>query len=937
MSGESCASGGGESATNDDRYQITANSYLRDTLRTAIEHLNAMIHAADEDDAQQVIIRLFEWISELMELAELMTLERADTVDFRGPEQIGYMLRYFRQLRVSDRSMEFRFWARRMYLMLVHVLCRWLCVMPDQLPAERDNICNIELEFGVLDAPLRNECENLWLFMHDFYVNHLSPEHFDHINALLNASETLQPAVALLNDPEDMVAGHFVDPLLQNSLAASETLSVVNSIGLCDRLFKRVILVSLQFGTNPELRKNGELLLLRLLAHASVDVRRATYVLCTVQMVQYMASCVQSMKQKSRRPGPSRRGAFLGIPLSEDILVEMICFGEPSTEPRIQECAANMLTMVLKFRKILSPDAWQDICSMLLAVLPLLQTNCHRPSALCEEILAVLTPSDSLDTGFVMPLVLFSGNVRLLFATQERVRCEAIARLLYMLDAEPDAGAYLPKVSNVTDVIPNDLCIKFGSPPWDAELAAAAPSLYDAATFDQLVAILAGGGAVEPAIRRSTLLQLGALLANPKLCARFEQLNGIALACNALRNACLNGQHMDYPDAAVAAVVVLCRLCVNSAICRSVLVYDEVTLRCVLRAMLLFVQNEELRREGAVLLFLVTHASCVEGETRVSVPALLQQRLAVPLVHVAHMADNPFTCPGELERELAKGLSKAEWQCLRFAFSETSMGNMLQDQIDSQQQELQYAGLRFDDRLRLTAADIALRRCTDMGEMLAVCTKALENATTHTAVGDALANIAIIGAFESFDIEVPDIGPRLTVVLRRFFLVLPNTEGDERCFGSILHVVARLMRSNGALLAWMLEQMCRKSCPLLTILRGALRTGERLFREVCVFLQDVWSNAQASTDEQVKRKLSVVKMEGFETLADCYYETIVGLLDDVFATRILSELSFALHQSHVSPPHNFSQRTRHITRPRLTAQLPNIIRFRQLSGATAPR
>lgn len=549
-----------------------------------------------------------------------------------------------------------------------------------------------------------------------------------------------------------------------------------------------------------------------------------------------------------------------------------------------------MLLLVLRSRNLLPPTAWSSVLGILVTIMPLLQAAaCTQSSPLCDEILVFLNPDNA--TILHSPLAILVGNLRLLFQPIASVRDEAIARLLYHLVSQPDAAQYLPNVANITDLIPNDLCVC--ASPWNAQAAAEAPPLYDAATLDSLIAMLASSAGVEPAVRRSTLLQLGCLLVDPTLCARFERQAGLSLTAIALRNACSESHHTDYPDAAIAAVAVLAKLCAHSAPVRWQLATDETTLRCVLRALLLFFKNDGMRRDCAIVLFLVTHCGYVTGGGRVSVP-LVVQRLHMPLVHDTHWHESPFARKSQLERiVLDADPAGAEWQYLRFAFASEYLPHVLKE-LPNAEKDITYPGLAFNNALRLLAADRRLLHSTDMKAALSQCAHRISNATTHADVLQALASIVAITTIVDTAAQQP-VANELTLTLRRFFVVPPNTDPDHRCFEVVLATVRRLIEHGAfdAVHVWLLDQMRRKSCPLLTLLRTN-DTDARTFRSVCEFLRHVWRVS-------MRRRTAVVngllcgpqlegKLEGFGSLVEYYYETVVGLLDELFERRELGEI-----------------------------------------------
>lgn len=571
-----------------------------------------------------------------------------------------------------------------------------------------------------------------------------------------------------------------------------------------------------------------------------------------------------------------------------------------------------MLLLILRSRNLLPPASWSAVLHLLLSVLPLLSAICTTPSPLADELLNLLNPDHITTAGPFTAVACLSSNARLLFHPLAPVRDEAMARLLYQLAAQPDAARQLPNVANITDVLPNDLCCI--ASPWNSQQAQAAAGLYDAATLDALVALLASdAGRVEPAVRRSALLQLGCMVGDPLLCARFERQRGLALAVRALRDACSADHRTDYPDAAVSAVAVLARLAANSPSSRRRLADDDEVLLCVLRTLLLFSANDTVRRDGAVVLFLVTHGAYVTGAgaDAISVPHVLR-RLHVPIVHAWHWQHSPYRLPSRLDAVLTGAAADVRWQFVRCAFAAEHLQQSLAE-LPAIGTDVPYAGLPFDAALRLTDADRRLLLDTDVrGAQLRQCTRRIANATTHADVLAALASVRHITmlpgpAGDNADRRQRLVADELTAALRRFFAVLPNTEPDFRCFEAIVDSVGGLIGPAAAapggvaVLVWLLEQMRRKTGPLLGLLRDG-RTDARTVAAVCAFLRHVWSQTRrvlldgggGEGAEAVRRQLAGGRVEGFGSLVEWYVETVVGLLDERFERRELGEWTYTL-------------------------------------------
>lgn len=71
----------------------------------------------------------------------------------------------------------------------------------------------------------------------------------------------------------------------------------------------------------------------------------------------------------------------------------------------------------------------------------------------------ILQLSDPDDEIRLPKLHLIEANIRLLFNREMRIREEAIFRLSYILQSDPNSHRYIPNIDSLSDLLPNNICI----------------------------------------------------------------------------------------------------------------------------------------------------------------------------------------------------------------------------------------------------------------------------------------------------------------------------------------------------------------------------------------------------------------------------------------------------------------------------------------------
>lgn len=551
--------------------------------------------------------------------------------------------------------------------------------------------------------------------------------------------------------------------------------------------------------------------------------------------------------------------------------------------PQIKTQAVDILLILLRCKSLLS--GWSEIWLALAPTFPLLQSLSTKTTQLGSEILKLLNP----DSSALDPDALLLGNIRLLFHKSSDVRAEAMSRVLYCVSMHPAADRYLPNIPNILDVIPSDICVLANR--WDASVAAATPILYTAETVASLVTSLAIRG-VDPKVRRVTLMQLNVIAAVPSLCKLIIEQNGLRYTIEALQNSLMTAHNVDYPDAALSAVGLLAKLCVHSFNARRLLLAGEANV-LLFRAMLLFHKNEALQRDCAIALFVIAFADFILSESTLSVPQLLVDRFHVTIVCNTHWSVSPFIGQSPLTQVLASHQPQSpEWQFVRFTVASLFFSDTTPDKIYSNHPII-YPSLEFNPELHLTRQDCSLLQSSDSVKFLTHNLQSVTNATTHSAVVRALANIQslTIVRIDSRRIGV-DVRQEIVKVMRRFLCVLPNTVPDQSVFLAVMDTVLDLIGIGiEELLTWTLHQLCRQpQCALLVALQSS-DAPPNLVQAVCRFLKLIIRRAIQSSAGDVLKMLTT-KLSGMDDINVLVYlyERVVGMLDGKFERREFGKL-----------------------------------------------
>lgn len=213
---------------------------------------------------------------------------------------------------------------------------------------------------------------------------------------------------------------------------------------------------------------------------------------------------------------------------------------------------------------------------------------------------------------------------------------------------------------------------------------------------------------------------------------------------------------------------------------------------CLLfRALLLFHQNETLRTDCSIALFLLSFCEYIVGAGQhLSAPAICS-RLQMPINVSFDWTHSPFNAKSKFELEMQQQKRRDRstvWQRIRLIFATLWFDKF--ENISSNNYDAIY---KFDPVLKLTDADLSLIRATSISAAVHYNVQAISNASGHANVRQAVANLISYTTLAMM--STTDLLNRKMVVsaLQRFVTSVPNTPMDEETFVAVLRLMEHLV------------------------------------------------------------------------------------------------------------------------------------------------
>ncbi|XP_012549479.1 rotatin isoform X2 [Bombyx mori] len=558
---------------------------------------------------------------------------------------------------------------------------------------------------------------------------------------------------------------------------------------------------------------------LKLMAHNSEWVRAKFY--------ERMADMVKSILVDETNQSVNEKSLTLICDVG--VLTEICCHGLSSKSKEVEEHATDVMLYLLRGRLVLSDGCWWRLMASLLPVLPLLHVyaahETHLGRAICKSL-----ERDIANCMGVSNADLISGLVRLLFVRCATVQLDAAHSLCRLLDDE----RYLPPQQSLrVDVLLSALR-RVKTQEFNLDTSSSPTKMIQTTALLQMLDVLKQGivldergaelvarpplrPALEPSLRRTTLQQLALVMRQQQLHETFMEYDGLRVVVATLRMSLLVDDYLAFPECAVSCVSVLNSVCFTA---RHALAKIPDLFLLLLRVILVFPTNEAAVAMTAQVLALVAWAGFVLQEldsARRRVPALplnVTDRISLPFNVHSYWSTSPNAEHSYIEWLLGE----EQWRaCIRVRWWCTYAGRACVLQGPSAA-----AACPAPLGLQPAARDVAALRTACPQYACGAALLALENATSHAQVNDALHRLeSYIHLVSSSTTNMEEFSSLPWQNMQKFISAPPASSRDTILLTTLLHFIITYMDNlpnEGATLFWIKQAFIGNDASIITLL-----------------------------------------------------------------------------------------------------------------------
>lgn len=362
-----------------------------------------------------------------------------------------------------------------------------------------NNIWEYECDLALLDWPLRSHVEIFNLIKSN--RNDIIADDNDMKLLICDIKKTWTPIANLFRNWKSMPD----EDVIMSGLKCVDIIRILRSSELVEVLLKAIDRCSSRFNTNNHIKEAAEEIFLRLLSIEILEVKLKTYALAR-ESIQKRLSDDQDEKLKD-----SDLCFVIGIPISTEIITEILCFGYSNENTEICNHAKIILFALLR-AKIVFPNHWTQLLQFIKPVLPLAPGLFKTDQKLGFFAFDIFHEHSGFDKH-----ELNRAFIRFLFCEHPKAREMAKIKLLENLNVNEYTSEFI-------EIVPNDFCILPDEKITKIDLMN--PNLgYDQETYQKIKDVLQTCKHEDAKIIKTVLLQLNSLMNSMKFCQKSHDDN----------------------------------------------------------------------------------------------------------------------------------------------------------------------------------------------------------------------------------------------------------------------------------------------------------------------------------------------------------------------------------------------------------------------------
>lgn len=476
-----------------------------------------------------------------------------------------------------------------------------------------NNLWAFESDVALLDGPLKISHSKVYSLVWANREGYIKDD--KDLMQLLNINECWKPSVELFQRWERMTG----DEIIFKGLEAIDTIRMHRSAELVKLLLNTIKKCARHFSENVKLREAAEEIYLRLLSIEAPEIRKQVY--------NIASSYVRERFLEDECPEDASLCDIIGIPLTTEIVTEIVCFSSIDDDEEIRNNSRLILNSLLR-AKVTFKNHWPTILNVMKPILPLMTAMFDIDTKMGWFVVDL----HHQHSGFNQ-LELDQGFARFLFSGNARARLLAKTKILQQLDVD----------DQMSQIVPDDFCILPAASVVALQMPRAAIS-YDREAYESICQALREADRSNIDLMQTILVQLNSMMESRSLCQQSHDDNIWVFFLASL--------DMGFPNSIPIRDLTL-KILYKWVVCistfRDYLAHEPSVLNFLINTLVEYQNEEAVKKYATWLLFILLFSDFVViTETSISLPAFLDV-MRCPFKFNHHWTESPFNKISALE------------------------------------------------------------------------------------------------------------------------------------------------------------------------------------------------------------------------------------------------------------------------------------------------
>ncbi|KAL7040525.1 hypothetical protein ACKWTF_000425 [Chironomus riparius] len=601
-----------------------------------------------------------------------------------------------------------------------------------------NNLWEFESDLALLDWTLSNSHKEIYNLIKSNRIEVIKDD--KDMNLLLNVTATWRPVIDLFQNWESNVD----ESIIYKGLKCLDTIRIHKSIQLIDLLFPTIQRCAEQFEKMDRLKKAAEEIVLRLLSNELPEIRLKAYSIAR--------DCVQNKLSEDQEDINKKVDlcAIIGIPITTEIVTEILCFGYCDQNEEIYKQAKLILFALLR-SKVVFPNHWARILDIIRPVLPLVPCLFKTDQKLGFFSFDVFHEHSGFDEN-----ELNQAFVRFLFCSHPKAREMAKIKLLENLKIPEFTQDFI-------EIVPNNFCVLQDNQVGDLQMPDRSVK-FSTDSYETIKNVLSTLNPNEESeILQSVLLQFSVQMNSSKLCQLSHNDNvWIYFMAN------LDMGHPNNPVIRKLVINILYKWVVTISSFRIYLSNEPAVLQFLIKTLIYFQDDLQIKTQACSLLFLLAFSDfIVTNERTISLPKFVKN-LQCPFKFEIHWTESPFNKVTQLEwlfealevpsenmdvQEITLSYLRYTFSAIWFSKNPESKFMTCTLTYDDYYKRLSNNALKLPKSLILTESDNKFKRDTTVNHITSSISHAFETVKTVRDLERQISKISCIMMLPSMNIS----------------------------------------------------------------------------------------------------------------------------------------------------------------------------------------